>query len=136
MSQVAAGARSGRNVHASSASASGFGQPGLAHLLDQHAPAGEQLRQPGDEGPQRGVQLVVVGRTHLDEARHAVGTSPVHAVQHQAVLADVEVGRRPEAPGRGDGGVPACVALEPGACTGLGAGDEAGRVPLHQITSR
>ena len=45
----------------------GVGQIGLAHFLDQHAPASEQLHEPGDDGLQQRVQLVVGERAYLDE---------------------------------------------------------------------
>nr|WP_234413820.1 hypothetical protein [Ideonella sp. A 288] len=77
-------------------------------------PAREQLHQPGDERLQQRVQLVVSGRGHLDEGRHAVATAPVHAVQHQAVQVDVEVGGRAEALDQRDGAAVAFVGLEPG----------------------
>ena len=80
-----------------------LGQPGLPHLLDQHAPAREHLHQPGDDRVQQRVQFVVCGRTGLDEHRHAIGTAPVHPVQHQAVQVDVEVGRRPKTLDQRDG---------------------------------
>ena len=66
---------------------------GLAHVLHQDAPSREQLHQPGDEALQQCVQLVVGGRIDLDEARRAIGTAPLHAVQYQAVQMDVEVRR-------------------------------------------
>jgi hypothetical protein len=43
------------------------------------------------------MHLVVGVRAHFDELRHAIGTTPVHAVQHQAVQRYVEVGGRAEA---------------------------------------
>ena len=58
-----------------------LGQVGLAHLLDQHAPAREQLHQPGDDGLQQRVQFVVGGRSGFNEQRQTIGTAPVHAVQ-------------------------------------------------------
>ncbi len=59
-------------------------QTGLAHRLDQHALAREQLHQPGDVGLQQCVQFVVGGRIDLDEARHAIVAAPAHAVQQLA----------------------------------------------------
>jgi hypothetical protein len=62
-----------------------IGQVGLAYLLDQHATPREQLHQPGDDRLQQRVQFVVGGCARLDEAGHAIGVAPVHAVQHQAL---------------------------------------------------
>jgi hypothetical protein len=72
----------------------GDGQVGLTHLLDQHAATREHLHQPGDDRLQQRAQLVVGGRTRLDEGWCAIGAAPVHAVQHQAVQVDVQVGGR------------------------------------------
>ncbi|MCX8004013.1 MAG: hypothetical protein N2688_03500, partial [Burkholderiaceae bacterium] len=66
-----------------------LGQVGLAHVLDQHAPAREHPHQPGDDGLQQRVDLLVGGRAHFDELRHAPDTAAVHPVQHQAVQVDV-----------------------------------------------
>lgn len=44
-----------------------LGQLGLPHLLDQHAPARERLHEPGDDGLHQRVQLLVGGRSRLDE---------------------------------------------------------------------
>jgi hypothetical protein len=74
-----------------------LGQPGLAHVFHQHAPAREQRHQPGDDGLQQRVQLVVGRGTRLDEGWHTVGATAVHAVQYQAMQVDVEVGGRAEA---------------------------------------
>jgi hypothetical protein len=71
----------------------GLGQVGLAHLLEQHAPAREHLHQPGNDGLQQRVQLVVAGRAYLDEAGQAVGVAPIHPVQQEAEQVKVEVGR-------------------------------------------
>jgi hypothetical protein len=62
----------------------GLDQVGLAHLLDKQATARKQLHQPGDDRLQQHVQFVVCGCARLDEAGHAIGAAPVHAVQHQA----------------------------------------------------
>jgi hypothetical protein len=43
------------------------------------------------------LQRCVGRRRHFHEDRCAIGVAPVHAIQHQAVQVDVEVGRRPEA---------------------------------------
>jgi hypothetical protein len=60
------------------------------------------------------VQLVVGGRAHLDEGRRAIGAAAIHAVQHQAVQVNVEVGRSAEALYQRDGATVAFVGLEPG----------------------
>ena len=91
----------------------GLGQAGLAHLLDQHAPARQHLHKPGDDGLQQRVQFVVAGRTRLDEGWRAVGAAAVHAVQHQAMKVDVQVGGRAEALDQRDGAAVAFVGLEP-----------------------
>jgi hypothetical protein len=90
-----------------------LGQIGLPHVFHQHAPAREQLHQPGDERLQQRVQFVVGGRIHLDEARHANVAAPVHAVQHQAVQMDIQVGRRAKALDERDGAAVAFVGLQP-----------------------
>ena len=75
----------------------GLGQVSLARVLDQHAPAREHLHQPGDDGLQQRVQLVVGRRIHLDEHRLAIVAALVHAAQNQTVQVDVEIGDRAEA---------------------------------------
>jgi len=62
-------------------------------FFDQHPPAGEQLHQSGDDPVQHRLQHLVGRRSYFDELRRAVGTTPVHAVQHQAMQMNVEVGR-------------------------------------------
>jgi hypothetical protein len=57
--------------------------------------------------------LVVGGRTRFDEDRQAIGAAPVHAVQHQAVKVNVEVGRRAEALDQRHGAAVA-LSLQPG----------------------
>ena len=131
MRYVTAAACSGRSVRASSAVGVRLGQVGLAHVFDQHAPAREQLHQPGDDRLQQRVQLVVGGRVRLDERRRAVGAAPVHPVQHQAVQVDVEVGRRAEALDQRDGAAVAFVGLEPGSLQQM-ARDHA----LHHLQHR
>ena len=57
---------------------------------------------------------LVVGRCiRLDEGRRAIGAAAVHAVQHQTVQVDVEVGGRAEALDQGDRAALTLVALEP-----------------------
>lgn len=58
------------------------------------------------------VQLVEGGHIDLVEARHARVAAPVHAVQHQAVKVDFEVGGGHEAPDRSDGASAPSVSLE------------------------
>ena len=60
--------------------------------------------------------MVVAGRlrrTGLDETGHAIGTAAVHAVQHQAVQVDIEIGSRAEALDQRYRAALAFVALEP-----------------------
>ena len=72
-----------------------LGQLGLAHVLDQHAPAGEHLHVPNNDGVQQRVELVVGRRTRLDEFGYAIGAAAVHAAR--VVQVDVQVGCGPEA---------------------------------------
>ena len=80
---------------------------------------------------QQRVQLAVGGRTHLDEGRRAIGAAAVHAIQHQAVQVDVEVGRRLEALDQRDGAAVALVGLELGSVQQM-ARDHA----LHHLQRR
>ena len=66
-------------------------------LLDQHPPAGEQTHQSGDDLVQHRLQRFIGWRQYLNEPRRAVDTLSVHAVQHQAVKVDVQVGSRAKA---------------------------------------
>jgi hypothetical protein len=91
----------------------GLGQVGLAHLFHQHGSAREHLHQTADDRLQQRLQLVVGGRTRFDEHRQTIGVAPVHAVQHQAVQVDVEVGGGAEALDQRDGAAVACVGLQP-----------------------
>jgi hypothetical protein len=91
-----------------------LGQVGLAHVLDQHAPAREHLHEPGNDGVQQCTELVVGRRTRLDETGHAIGVAAVHPVQDQAVEVDVQVGGRPKALYQRDRAAMAFVGLEPG----------------------
>ena len=59
------------------------------------------------------MQFFVGGRTRLDEAGRAVAVAAVHAVQHQTVQVDVQVGGRAEALDQGDRAALTFVALEP-----------------------
>ena len=58
------------------------------------------------------LQRFIGRRGHLDEDRLTVGAAPVHAVQHQAVQVDVQVGGRPEALDQRDGAAVGLVCLE------------------------
>jgi hypothetical protein len=89
------------------------GHVGRTLLFDQHPPTGEQLHQSGDDLVQHGLQRCVGRRRDVDELRHTVGTAPVHAVQHQAVQVNVEVGRRAEALDQRDRAAVGFVRLEP-----------------------
>jgi hypothetical protein len=91
-----------------------LGQVGLPRVLHQQPTPREQLHQPGDDRLQQRMHLVAGGRTHFDELRHAIGTTPVHPVQQQAVQVDVQVERRAEALDQRDGAAMAFVGLEPG----------------------
>jgi hypothetical protein len=62
-------------------------------FLDHHALTGEQLHQSGNAPVQHRLQRFVGWCRYFDELRRAVGTTPVHAVQHQAMQMNVEVGR-------------------------------------------
>ncbi len=63
----------------------GVSQVGLAHLLDQHAPAREHLHEPGDDRLQQRIQLVVCGRTGFDEQKPAF-MSGVHCSRPSALI--------------------------------------------------
>jgi hypothetical protein len=62
---------------------------------------------------QQRVQLVVGGHGHLDKSRHAVTTASVHAVQHQEVQVDAEVGGGAKALDQRDRAAVAFVGLSP-----------------------
>lgn len=63
---------------------------GLPHLLDQHAPVREPLREPGDNGPQQRVQVVVGWRTRLDKSRRAIGAASVQNDRRAVVQVGVD----------------------------------------------
>ena len=63
-------------------------------LFDQHPPTGEQLHHARDDLVQHRLQRFIGWRGYLHELRRAFGAAPVHAVQHEAVNVDVEVGGR------------------------------------------
>ena len=71
------------------------GHVGRNLLFDQHPPTGEQLHHAGDDLVQHCLQRLVGWRRCLDEFRRAVCATPVHAIQHQAVQVNVEIGRGP-----------------------------------------
>jgi len=48
------------------------------------------------------IQRLIGRRSHVDEDRLAFGAAPVVAVQHRAVLGDVQVGSRPKGLGQRD----------------------------------
>ena len=91
-----------------------LGQVGLAHVLDQHASAREHHHEPGNDGLQQCVEILVGGRTRLDEAGRTVGVAAAHSVQHQTVQANAEVGGRAETLDQRDGAAVAIVGPEPG----------------------
>ena len=92
----------------------GLGQVGLAHVLDQHAPAREHLHEPGYDGLQQRVQSLVGGRIGLNEGRRTICVAAVHPVQHQTVQVDVQVGSGSEALDQRDGAAVAFVGAQPG----------------------
>ena len=55
---------------------------------------------------------LVARRGHFEESRHTVFAAPVHAVQHQAVQVDVQVGGRAEALNERDRAAVGLVGLE------------------------
>ena len=67
------------------------GHVGRTLLFDQHLPTGEQPHQSGDDPVQHRLQRHVARRGGFDELQRAVGTAPVHAVQHRAMQMRVEV---------------------------------------------
>jgi hypothetical protein len=70
-----------------------FGHVGVALFLDQHPFAGEQLHRPRDDSVQHRLQRFAGGRLNFHEDRRAVGVAAVHAIKHQAVQVNVQVGR-------------------------------------------
>ena len=89
------------------------GHVGSAPLFDEHPLAGEQLHHPRDDLVQHGLQRLVVRRGHFQKNGHTVGAAPVHAVQHQAVQVNVEIGRRAEALDQHDRAAVGLVCLDP-----------------------
>jgi hypothetical protein len=59
----------------------GRDQVGLAHRLDQQAPAREHLHEPGEDRLQQRVNSSSVGRPLRRGLAH-IGPAPIHAVQH------------------------------------------------------
>jgi len=72
------------------------------------------LRQPGDDLVQHRLQRLVGWGGHFDEDRFAFGVAAVHAVQHQAVKANVEIGRRAKALDQRDRAAVSPLSLQPG----------------------
>jgi hypothetical protein len=68
----------------------------VALLFDEHPPTGEQLHRAGDDLVQHRPRRLVGWCGHFDNYRFTVGTAPVHAVQHQAVQMELQVGRPAE----------------------------------------
>ena len=66
-----------------------------------------------DDLVQHGLQRLIGRRSHLDEDRVAF-SAPAHAVQHQAVQVDVQVGSRPEALDQRGRTAVGLVCLQPG----------------------
>jgi len=58
-------------------------------LFHEHASAGQQLHQPGDDLVQQRLQLLVGWNGYFDKHRLTV-RAPVHAVQHQAIQVYVQ----------------------------------------------
>ena len=74
----------------------GVGQIARSLLLfDEHAAARQQLHQPRDDLVQQHLQFLVGWRGYFDKHRLAA-RAPVHAVQHQAMEVNIEIGRRPK----------------------------------------
>jgi len=90
------------------------GHVGLALLLDEHPPTGEQLHQSGDDLVQHRLQRLVGWRGYFDEDRFAFGVAPVHAVQHQAVKVNVEIGGRTKSLDQRDRAAVSLLGIQPG----------------------
>ena len=72
------------------------------------------LRRAGDDLVQHRLQRRIGRRGHLDKQGLAFGAATVHAVQHQAVKVDVQVGGRAKALNQRDRTAVSLVGLEPG----------------------
>jgi len=72
------------------------------------------LRQPGDDLVQHRLQRLIGRRGHFDEDRFTFGVTPVHAVQHQAVKVNVEIGGRTKSLDQRDRAAVGLVGLQPG----------------------
>ena len=72
------------------------GQAGRPLRFYEHAAAGQLLHHAADDLVQHRLQRLIGVRRHLDEGRLAV-VAPIHAVEHQAVQVNIQVGGRPEA---------------------------------------
>ena len=91
------------------------GHVGRALLFDQHPPpTGEEFHHPSDDLVQHRLQRFIGWRGDFDEFRSAVNATPAHAVQHQAVQVNVEIGRRAEALEERDSAAVGFVCLQPG----------------------
>jgi len=78
------------------------------------APTGEQLYRSGGDLVQHRLQRLVARRGRFHEDRFAIGVATVHAVQHQAVEVDVEIGRRAEALDQRERAAVSLLGLQPG----------------------
>ena len=74
----------------------------------------QQLHQSGDDLVQHRLQRFIGRRGRFHELWCTLRTAPVHAIQHQAVKVDVEVGGRAKALDQRDRAAVGFVRLEPG----------------------
>ena len=88
-----------------------IGQVGHALLFDQIALAGQHFEQARDDLVEQAMQLSAGGRTRLLEDRFAPG-APIHAVEHQAMQMNVQVGGRAESLDEGDRAGVGCGAFQ------------------------
>ena len=72
------------------------------------------LRQSGYRLVQHRLQHFIGRRGHLDEDRFAFSVAAVHAVQHQTVKVDFEIGRRAESLDQRDRAAVSLLSLQPG----------------------
>ena len=104
----------------------GVGQVRLALLFDQQPQTGEQTHRAGDDLVQHRLQRFIGWRRYRDVFRRAVGTLSGHAIQHQAVQVNVEIGRGPKALDQRDGAAVGLVCFAPWR-RGRGAAPRTGR---------